>query len=130
MLLSLLYLYLQTPPPAGELAGSGAMHSFAWVDLVQVQLSNEAAVWVMMGFFLAFAVKMPVFPLHTWQPDTYVTSPTGGTMLLAGIMLKMGTYGIFRFIINCDTHTKYENMSLCVCVCVCLYAMRVYTFLT
>jgi NADH-quinone oxidoreductase subunit M len=51
----------------------------------------------MMGFFLAFAVKMPVFPFHTWQPDTYVTSPTGGTMLLSGIMLKMGAYGAIRW---------------------------------
>lgn len=87
MLLSLLYVYLQTP---------GA-HSFAWADLVQVQLSHEASVWVMLGFFLAFAVKMPVFPLHTWQPDTYVTAPTGGTMLLSGIMLKMGAYGAIRW---------------------------------
>lgn len=87
MLLSLLYLYLQTP---------GA-HSFAWADLAQVQLPEGASMWVMLGFFLAFAVKMPVFPFHTWQPDTYVTAPTGGTMLLSGIMLKMGTYGAIRW---------------------------------
>jgi NADH-quinone oxidoreductase subunit M len=89
MLVSLLYVYLQTP----------GNHSFAWNDLVQVQLSPEAANWVMLGFFLAFAVKMPVFPFHTWQPDTYVTSPTGGTMLLSGIMLKMGTYGVIRWMV-------------------------------
>jgi NADH-quinone oxidoreductase subunit M len=65
--------------------------------LVRVPLSEEAAHWVMLGFFLAFAVKMPVFPFHTWQPDTYVTSPTGGTMLLSGIMLKMGGYGLLRW---------------------------------
>lgn len=53
----------------------------------------------MMGFFLAFAVKMPVFPFHTWQPDTYVTAPTGGTMLLSGIMLKMGVYGAIRWMV-------------------------------
>jgi NADH-quinone oxidoreductase subunit M len=87
MLLSLLYLYLQTP-------GS---HSFAWADLVHVHLNPEVANWVMLGFFLAFAVKMPVFPFHTWQPDTYVAAPTGGTMLLSGIMLKMGTYGAIRW---------------------------------
>jgi NADH-quinone oxidoreductase subunit M len=89
MLLSLLYVYLQTP---------GA-HSFAWPDLVAVPLSAEAAWWVMLGFFLAFAVKMPLFPFHTWQPDTYVTAPTGGTMLLAGIMLKMGIYGVVRWMV-------------------------------
>jgi NADH-quinone oxidoreductase subunit M len=87
MLLSLLYVYLQTPEG----------HSFAWSDMVHVQLTPGAANWVMMGFFLAFAVKMPVFPFHTWQPDTYVTSPTGGTMLLSGIMLKMGAYGAIRW---------------------------------
>jgi NADH-quinone oxidoreductase subunit M len=87
MLLSLLYVYLQTP---------GA-HSFAWADLVQAPLSPGASNWVMLGFFLAFAVKMPLFPFHTWQPDTYVTAPTGGTMLLSGIMLKMGTYGVIRW---------------------------------
>jgi len=89
MLLSLLYVYLQTP-------GS---HSFAWADLVAVQLTPDAAWWVMLGFFLAFAVKMPVFPFHTWQPDTYTTAPTGGTMLLAGIMLKMGIYGVIRWMV-------------------------------
>jgi len=89
MLVALLWVYLQTP----------GNHSFAWADLVAVQLSPAAANWVLLGFFLAFAVKMPVFPLHTWQPDTYVTSPTGGTMLLSGIMLKMGAYGVIRWMI-------------------------------
>jgi NADH-quinone oxidoreductase subunit M len=52
-----------------------------------------------MAFFLAFAIKIPVFPFHTWQPDTYTSAPAGGTMLLAGIMLKMGTYGLIRFLL-------------------------------
>jgi NADH-quinone oxidoreductase subunit M len=87
MLVSLLYVYLKTPAP----------HSFMWSDLIQVQLSHGEAIWVVTGFFLAFAVKMPVFPFHTWQPDTYVVAPTGGTMLLSGIMLKMGIYGAIRW---------------------------------
>ncbi|MCC7246517.1 MAG: NADH-quinone oxidoreductase subunit M, partial [Saprospiraceae bacterium] len=86
MLVALLYVYLQTP----------GNHSFAWEDLVRVQLDASAAWWVLLGFFLAFAVKIPVFPFHTWQPDTYTTAPTGGTMLLSGIMLKMGAYGMIR----------------------------------
>lgn len=89
MLVALLAVYLKTP---------GA-HSFAWEDLVAVQLDPVTAQWVMLGFFLAFAVKMPVFPFHTWQPDTYVTAPAGGAMLLAGIMLKMGIYGVIRWMI-------------------------------
>lgn len=87
MLVALLYVYLQTP-------GS---HSFRWEDLVAVHLTPESSWWVMIGFFLAFAVKMPIFPFHTWQPDTYTTAPTGGTMLLSGIMLKMGVYGVIRW---------------------------------
>lgn len=62
-------------------------------------LTQKAAVYVLIGFFLAFAIKMPVFPLHTWQPDTYTTSPVAGTMLLSGIMLKMGVYGVIRWMI-------------------------------
>ncbi len=99
MLLSLLYVYLQTPLIDADVAGGVGHHSFAWADLVAVQLTPEAAWWVMLGFFLAFAVKMPVFPFHTWQPDTYTTAPTGGTMLLAGIMLKMGIYGVIRWMV-------------------------------
>lgn len=97
MLLSLLWVYLQTAAPVG--AEAGAIHSFAWADMVAVQLPPATANWVILGFFLAFAVKMPVFPFHTWQPDTYVTAPTGGTMLLSGIMLKMGVYGAIRWMV-------------------------------
>ena len=91
MLVALLWVYLQT--------NVNGAHSFAWADLTAVQLSPTAAHWVLVGFFLAFAVKMPVFPFHTWQPDTYVTSPTTGTMLLSGIMLKMGAYGVIRWMV-------------------------------
>ena len=50
-------------------------------------------------FFLAFGIKMPIFPLHTWQPDTYTDAPAQGTMMLSGIMLKMGIYGVIRWMI-------------------------------
>jgi NADH-quinone oxidoreductase subunit M len=55
--------------------------------------------YLFLAFFIAFAIKMPIFPFHTWQPDTYTTSPTQGTMLLSGIMLKMGTYGVIRLVL-------------------------------
>ncbi len=97
MLLSLIYLYLQT----------SGNHSFAWQDLVNVALTPMAAHWVMLGFFLAFAVKMPIFPFHTWQPDTYVSAPTGGTMLLSGIMLKMGAYGAIRWMMPLAPETMH-----------------------
>ena len=91
MLVALLYLYYATP---GE-------HSFAIKDLYAAghELSRSEQGWIFWALFIAFAIKMPVFPFHTWQPDTYVTAPTPGTMLLSGIMLKMGTYGLIRWLI-------------------------------
>jgi NADH-quinone oxidoreductase subunit M len=91
MLLALMYLYFQTP--------NG--HSSALTDLYQLKatLSPMEQTWVFWALFLAFAIKMPVFPFHTWQPDTYTESPTPATMLLSGIMLKMGLYGVMRWLI-------------------------------
>jgi NADH-quinone oxidoreductase subunit M len=63
----------------------------------QVGGFGNAALWVFLGFFVAFAVKVPLFPLHTWLPDAHVEAPTAGSVLLAGVMLKMGTYGLLRF---------------------------------
>ncbi|MBL7818503.1 MAG: NADH-quinone oxidoreductase subunit M [Saprospiraceae bacterium] len=90
MLAGLLFVYLQTP---GD-------HSFLIKDLYTAgqNMSDEQQGWVFWAIFIAFAIKMPVFPFHTWQPDTYVTAPTAGTMLLSGIMLKMGTYGLLRWL--------------------------------
>jgi NADH-quinone oxidoreductase subunit M len=93
MLVALVYLYYQTP------ANGAIAHSSAIVDFYKLKLTPDAQGWVFWAFFIAFAIKMPVFPFHTWQPDTYVESPTPATMLLAGIMLKMGVYGLIRFIL-------------------------------
>ncbi|WP_080059302.1 complex I subunit 4 family protein [Spirosoma aerolatum] len=93
MLVALVYLYYQTP------ATLTAPHSAAIADFYKLKLTPEAQNWLFWAFFIAFAIKMPVFPFHTWQPDTYVESPTPATMLLAGIMLKMGVYGLIRFIL-------------------------------
>jgi len=91
MLVGLIYLYFQTP----------GQHTFNIEALYAAGQSLPAYQQgiVFWALFVAFAVKMPVFPFHTWQPDTYNTAPSPGTMLLSGIMLKMGVYGVIRWLI-------------------------------
>src|SRR5207253_6693354 len=60
-------------------------------------LASATAKWLFVAFTVAFAVKTPLFPLHTWLPDAHTEAPTGGSVILAGILLKLGTYGIVRF---------------------------------
>lgn len=88
MLLGIIYLYMQTPSRTYDIH-----------DFYKLTLDVRQQSWVFWAFFLAFAIKMPIFPFHTWQPDTYTEAPTGGTMMLSGIMLKMGIYGVIRWLI-------------------------------
>src|SRR5258708_29380346 len=67
------------------------------IQVNQLALSPAAATWLFLGFFVAFAVKVPLFPLHTWLPDAHVEAPTAGSAMLAGVLLQMGTYGLLRF---------------------------------
>ena len=67
--------------------------------IYDLNLPYEEQFWLFLAFALAFAIKVPVFPLHTWLPDAHVEAPTGGSVILAGVLLKMGTYGFLRFAI-------------------------------
>ncbi len=93
MLVGLIYLYNHS--------GINGLKSWALQDLYQagraLNLDQQSAVFWLI--FIAFAIKMPIFPFHTWQPNTYVNAPTQGTMLLAGIMLKMGTFGVIKWLL-------------------------------
>jgi NADH-quinone oxidoreductase subunit M len=89
MLIGIIYLYFQTP---------GA-HSFSWEAFKSLHLDATQQSWLFWLFFIAFAIKMPVFPFHTWQPDTYEQAPTPVTMILSAVMVKMGLFGVIRWIL-------------------------------
>lgn len=88
MLIGIIFLYYKTPDA-----------SFAWESYKQVILTGTEQMWFFWFFFVAFAIKMPIFPLHTWQPDTYEQAPTSTTMVLSGIMVKMGLFGVARWLV-------------------------------
>ncbi len=89
MLVSLVYMYLQTCD-AGQC-------SYAIADLQRLPLGLNEQLFIFIAFLAAFAVKVPMWPVHTWLPDAHVEAPTGGSVILAAIMLKMGGYGFLRF---------------------------------
>jgi NADH-quinone oxidoreductase subunit M len=90
MLVAILYLYAQYHAATGTF-------SFDYVHLVRLTLPYEPQLLCFLAFALAFAIKVPLFPLHTWLPDAHVEAPTGGSVILAGVLLKFGTYGFLRF---------------------------------
>ena len=88
MLVGLLYIYFHTKD-----------NSFSIDSFYSATLSDKEQTWLFWLLFIAFAIKMPIFPFHTWQPDTYEQSPTATTMVLSGVMVKMGVFGLLRWLL-------------------------------
>jgi NADH-quinone oxidoreductase subunit M len=78
---------------------NGGVWSFAYEDMLRLDFPLHQQIWLFAAFALTFAIKVPMFPVHTWLPDAHVEAPTGGSVILAGILLKLGTYGFLRFAI-------------------------------
>ena len=92
MLLSILALYFIH----GEQTGT---YTYDYFSLLNTQLDASTARWIMLGFMVAFIIKLPMVPLHNWLPDAHSEAPTAGSLILAGLLLKTGAYGILRFVL-------------------------------
>src|SRR5438552_10021366 len=87
--------------------------TFDLVRLANVQsFSRLAGEWMFAAFALSFAIKVPIFPLHTWLPDAHVEAPTAGSVILAGVLLKMGTYGLIRFCLGLFPQASFDYSTL------------------
>ncbi len=123
MLTGIIYVYLHTGPRLFE-DGVQSLHSFSLASFYNSNLNEGEQSWLFWLFFVAFAIKMPVFPFHTWQPDTYDQSPTPVTMVLSGIMVKMGLFGVIKWLIPIFPLAipKFTNIVMILCVAGIIYA--------
>jgi NADH-quinone oxidoreductase subunit M len=114
MLLGIIALYFFS----GEVLGE---RTFDIVELHKLGMFTAdwgIAFWVFLAFFLGFAIKVPMFPFHTWLPDAHVEAPTAGSVILAGVLLKMGTYGFYRFSLPIFPKQTADNLLWLMTLCV------------
>ena len=100
MLIAILALYFIHHQATG-------VYTFEYAELLGTHLSPGVELWVMLGFFVAFGVKLPVVPVHTWLPDAHTEAPTAGSVILAGLLLKTGAYGLIRFVVPLFPHAAH-----------------------
>ncbi|MCX8118832.1 MAG: NADH-quinone oxidoreductase subunit M [Desulfobacterota bacterium] len=105
MLVAILALYFHQASTAGK-------GTFDLLELYRLNLPVSTQYWLFSAFALAFAIKVPMFPFHTWLPDAHTEAPTAGSVILAGVLLKMGTYGFIRFAIPLFPHAAFGLMPL------------------
>ena len=101
MLLAILGLYFISGSSTGT-------YTFSYFDLLGTELSPVAERWLLLGFLMAFIVKLPVVPFHNWLPDAHSEAPTAGSLILAGLLLKTGAYGLIRFIVPLFPNASVE----------------------
>ncbi|MBC7889116.1 MAG: NADH-quinone oxidoreductase subunit M [Ferruginibacter sp.] len=121
MLIGIIYVYLHTG------ATPYSDHSFSMQAFHSVSLMPSQQNWLFWLFFIAFAVKMPVFPFHTWQPDTYEQSATAVTMVLSGVMVKMGLFGVIRWLLPLfpAAVARFDNIVIVLSVIGMIYASMI-----
>src|SRR5260370_1064974 len=111
MLLAILALYFYAPVPPG---GTRSFDVPTLLAAAQT-FADPLKVWLFWGFFFAFAIKVPMFPFHTWLPDAHTEAPTAGSVILAGVLLKMGTFGFIRFslpLLPSDPHLRHKIIQI------------------
>jgi NADH-quinone oxidoreductase subunit M len=119
MLTGIIYVYLHTPGQSAD-----ADHSFSLSAFYSTALLSSQQNWLFWLFFIAFAIKMPIFPLHTWQPDIYAQAPYSTVMVLSGIMVKMGVFAMLRWLLPVfpSAVAKYDHIVMTLCVIGIIYA--------
>ena len=110
MLLGILALYFYQHSVSG-------IYSFNVLEMQKLGLPVNLQWWIFLAFFIGFAIKVPMFPFHTWLPDAHVEAPTAGSVILAGVLLKMGTYGFVRFSLPILPEATKEFMPMMMILC-------------